>query len=342
MATILDVAQKAGVSAKTVSRHLSGYQGISARTVEKIEAAARELEFFPSAAARSLRGQSSGIVSLITDNLTTTPFSYEIVQGVQSVCERQGKILMIGEARDNVQTFHKLVDRFRQQKVEAVLKATFFHKAIVVQQKFERCPLVMVNCFDPEHGFPSIVPDDEQGARDLTLRLLEMGHRRIAHLMLPEGMVATDLRHKGYTAALQSKGVPYDSGLVFNSKRMRPEEDVRWIDSTLAALLGAAEPVTAIMCGNDKMALRVLMRLRDRGMKVPMDVSVVGFDDFTPISENTLPALTTVRLPYYRMGERAAELALSLSNGEENSAGTEICHCEIIARNSDSVPPHNN
>ena len=334
MATIRDVAERAGISVKTVSRYLSGYAGISEKTTRKIEEAARELEFYPSAAARTLRGRSTDIVSLVAENLTTTPFSYEIVQGVQSVCEANDKLLLIGETRDSGETFTRLTDRFRQQKVEAIIHATFYHKPVEIKQAFKRCPLILVNCFDPDGRFHSLLPDDEQGAYDLTKFLISEGHRRIASITLPTELVATQLRQQGFERAMADSDVDIHPNWIVHPQRLRPSEDMDWLGSVLDSLLSSSSSPTAIMCGNDKMALRVIMQLASRGVAVPQEVSVIGFDDFNIISENIIPALTTASLPYFKMGQRAAELAIEIANGATVDPVTERCRCEIIKRDS--------
>ncbi|MEL7187121.1 MAG: LacI family DNA-binding transcriptional regulator [Pseudomonadota bacterium] len=339
MATIRDVAERAGISVKTVSRFLSGYEGISAKTAEKIERAAEELEFYPSAAARTLRGQSTDIVSLIAENLTTTPFSYEIVQGVQSVCEEHGKLLLIGETRESEKAFEQLTDRFRQQKTEAIIHATFYHKPVNIKRQFKRCPLILVNCFDPEGRFPAVVPDDEQGSYDLTRFLIDEGHRRIANITLPTDLVATQLRQQGFERAMADSGATIHPSWIVHPQRLRPTEDMDWLGSVLESLLESSNPPTAIMCGNDKMALRAIMQLHDRGVKVPDDISVVGFDDFKVISENVIPALTTASLPYYQMGQRAAEIAIDIASGKQKRPDIERSNCEVIRRNSHAAVP---
>lgn len=336
MATIHDVAKRAGLSVKTVSRYLSGYPGVSPKTIARIEKASAELEFFPSAAARSLRGGSSGIVCLIADNLTTTPFSYDIVKGVQSVCEVEGKLLLIGETRESEHIFDQLLRRFRQQRVEAVIKATFFHKQIEITQKFEQCPLVLVNCFEPEGKYYAVLPDDEQGAYDLTRRLISLGHRDIAYLTLPEEMVATRLRRRGFERAMAEAGITIPPGAIAVAEWPDPSESAVRLRALLDQLRNARRRPTAVMCGNDKMALRVMMMLRAMGLDIPGDVSVVGFDDYRPISENTFPLLTTAALPYHEMGVRAARKAFEMAASGEIAAGTERCRCDVVARDSDA------
>lgn len=339
MATIRDVAERAGISVKTVSRFLSGHPGISPQTSGKIERAAEELEFFPSAAARTLRGRTTDIISLVAENLTTTPFSHEIVQGIQSVCEARGKLLLIGEARESDRTFDRLVERFRQQRTEAIIQATFYHKPVAIRQRFEQCPLVLVNCYEPSGRFPCIVPDDEQGSYDLTRFLLGRGHRRIANITLPTELVATQLRQQGFERAMSDASARVEPNWIAHPQRLKPAEDNEWLRAVLENLLESPNPPTAIMCGNDKMALRVVMLLLSRGVSVPRDVSIVGFDDFRVISENTTPALTTASLPYFRMGQRAAEIAIDLAGGRPPDDVTERVRCDVVERDSHAALP---
>lgn len=339
MATIRDVAERAGISVKTVSRFLSGYPGISPKTTEKIERAAEELEYFPSAAARTLRGHSTDIVSLIAENLTTTPFSHEIVQGIQSVCESRGKLLLIGEARESESAFGRLADRFRQQRTEAIIKATFYHKPVEVRQRFEQCPLVLVNCFESSGRFCSVLPDDEQGSYDLTRFLLDRGHTRIANITLPTSLIATQLRQQGFERAMSEAGAEIEPNWIVHPQRLKPAEDLEWLRAVLNILLESRSPPSAIMCGNDKMALRVIMQLLSRGVSIPEDMTIVGFDDFKVISENITPALTTASLPYFRMGQRAAEIAIDAADGNLREKFTERVLCDVIERDSHASAP---
>ena len=121
---------------------------------------------------------------------------------------------------------------------------------------------------------------------------------------------------------------------IVHPQRLRPAEDMEWLSAVLSNLFASASPPTAIMCGNDKMALRVVMQLMNRGIAIPDDLSIVGFDDFKVISENTAPPLTTASLPYFRMGQRAAELAIDLAGGEVPDALVERVHCDVIERGS--------
>jgi LacI family transcriptional regulator len=311
MSSIFDVAARAGVSVKTVSRILGDYPGVSPETRRKVEAAMKDLEYYPSAAARHLRGESSGIVSLIADNLTTTPDAYEIVAGIQSECEAAGKLLMIGETGGKASSFNSLVERFRQQRTEAMIYATMFHREVVIGQSFKHCPLVLLNCVDANGEHPAIIPDDRAGAFAATEALLKAGHRRIAYLTLFKDMRATTLRTEGYCEALKKHGLEADPDLIVPGVKTGSADEFVELPEVLKRLLEMKSRPTALFCGNDKMAMRVYMLVRRMGFRIPEDLSVVGYDNYKLIAENLVPQLTTVSLSYFGMGAAAAKLVLT-------------------------------
>ena len=312
MHSIADVAERAGVSVKTVSRILSGYAGVRPKTRERVERAMEELEYYPSAAARSLRGKTLGTISVIGDRLTTTPDAFEIVAGIQAECEKQDKVLMIGETGGRKATFDKLVERYRQQRTDAIIYATMFRQELTIDKSFDHCPLVLVNCIDSSGAHPAIIPDDSGGGFAAASELLSLGHRRIAYLGLFEEMTATQMRKKGYAKALDQAGIELDPELILTGVRANENDEFEQLPDILTGLFGLEASPTAIMCGNDKMAMRIYFLLRTKmDKRIPEDVSIVGYDDYRLISENLVPKLTTVSLPYFEMGQEAARLALS-------------------------------
>lgn len=311
MSSMFDVAARAGVSVKTVSRILGDFPGVSPETRRRVEEVMKELEYYPSAAARRLRGEASGIVSLIADNLTTTPDAYEIVAGIQSECEAAGKVLLIGETGGKASSFNSLVERFRQQQTEAMIYATMYHREVVIDQSFKRCPLVLLNCVDANGEHPAIIPDDRSGAYAATEALLKAGHRRIAYLTLFKEMRATTLRTQGYCEALMKHSIEADPELIALGVKEGATDEFVELEGVLERLLKRKSRPTALLCGNDKMAMRVYMLVRRMGFRIPEDLSVVGYDNYKLIAENLVPQLTTVSLSYFRMGAAAAKLVLT-------------------------------
>ena len=337
MSTIHDVAAKAGVSIKTVSRVLNDPSVVSEKTRLRIEAAMAALDFAPSAVARMLRGKPTDLVAVIAEQLTTTPDSAEIIKGIESVCEKRGKMLIIAETGGQASTAQRMVADMRERRVEAIIFATPHHRAVTLDYLLGQTPTVLVNCFEAKARHPQILPDDENGGYAAAKAVLQAGHKKIAFVQLIAGMTATDLRLKGFHRALQEAGVaPQPEWLLHGAEKASAEgAEFAHLSDSIERLLAHANRPTAILCGNDKMAMRVIFILQRRGLRVPDDVSVVGYDDFRLISEALDPGLTTVSLPYREMGELAAQHAL----GGEKRAATVRVPCRAVMRGTLAAPP---
>lgn len=328
MTTISDVAKASGVSFKTVSRVINGDAPVGAETRSRVEAAIAELGYVPSNAARMMRSNRSGMIGLITGALsqnleptepTGLPDLY-IVQGVQQGLADSGKTLMIADTGGVSERVDGLVQTFLQHRVEALIYIADYHKQISLDVRKVSQPVVLVNCFD-DLGTPSIVPDDERCQFDLVMDLIQSGHQRIAYLTLSHDMVASPLRESGYRRALQAAGLPFDEDLVLQARGFGATDDGGRLLDALRKLLALKDRPTVICCGNDEMALRVYGVLRSRGLKVPEDISVAGFDNYRAIAETLYPPLTTVELPYRAMGQRAAEKVLAQIEGAHRDTG---------------------
>lgn len=334
MSTIHDVAEKAGVSIKTVSRVLNDASSVSEKTRKKIEQAMQALDFAPSAAARMLRGRPTDLVAVIAEQLTTSPDSSDIIKGIQSVCEQLGKMLLIGETGGHAGTANRLVADMRERRVEAIMFATPFHAQVTIEPILGATPTVLANCFEAPARFPQIVPDDEGGGYAAGQLVLQAGHKKIALLQLIPHMVATDLRLQGFLRAMREHGVTPREEWLLHGAAPIPDAEFSHLHDAIDRLFASRDRPTAILCGNDKMAIRVIFILQRRGLRVPDDVSVVGFDDFRLISEALDPGLTTVALPYREMGELAARRAF----GGDTAADTVRVPCRAVERGTVTRP----
>lgn len=324
MATIYDVARLAGVSAKTVSRVLNSDGPVRAPTRAAVEAAMRELAFVPSNAARMMRSAKSGLIGLITGAITTSPDPTKsglpdilIVQGIQQAVARAGMTLMIADTGGRFDKVPHLVQTFLRHRVEGLIYVAEHHQKVALPPVPPATPLVLANCFDGI-GTPAVIPDDRRGQDMLTTRLIAAGHRRIGFLTLRDGMVAADLRLKGYRDALAKAGIGYEPAIVLpcDFDGLHAESELLW--DTIDGMLRLDQPPSVLLCGNDRMALRVYGILRSRGVRVPDDMCVAGFDNHRVIAETLFPSLTTVELPYAAIGVRAAERLLGLIDGTSN------------------------
>lgn len=323
MATIYDVAKAAGVSPKTVSRVLNGDAPVGKETREAVEAAMAALGYVPSNAARMMRSSRSGLIGLITGAISTTPDPNEpkglpdllIVQGIQNVMSASGMTLMIADTGGRASRVPHLVRTFLEHRVEGLIYVADYHQRVELPEIPTDCPLILANCYD-DIDTPAVLPDDERGQHDLTARLIQSGHHRIAYLTLPREMDATRLRIEGYRRALAEAGLVYNPELVVTGFLSDRDRSAALLWDAIDRLLSLPEPPTAFCCGNDEMAMRVYGILRTRGLRMPEDISVVGYDNYRAIAETLYPPLTTVELPYAAMGARAAEWLLSLIKGE--------------------------
>lgn len=324
MATIYDVAKRAGVSPKTVSRVLNRDPMVSAKTREGVTAAMEALSYVPSHAARSIRSNKSGLVGMITgaisganENVTRAgqPELF-LVQGAQSVIEQSGKTLLISDTGGQPERVPGLIRTFQEHRVEGLLYVADFHKPVDAILPAQEMKMVLVNCFDA-HGTPAVLPDDETGQYLLTRAVLAAGHTRIAYLTLLPELVASRLRLSGYTRALNEAGIEFDPALIHPVDLFGANGEHALIAEALDHLLASPNPPTAICCGNDRLAMSLYGILRKRGVALPEDMSVVGFDDFKMISEALYPGLTTAQLPYTEMGARAAEILLGMLSAPE-------------------------
>jgi len=329
VATISDVAKAANVSFKTVSRVINGDAPVGAETRRRVEAAIAELGYVPSSAARMMRSNRSGLIGLITGALSQELEPAEatglpdlfIVQGVQKGLAESGKTLMIADTGGVSDRVAGLVQAFLQHRVEALIYVADYHQKVALDVSRISQPVVLVNCFD-DTGTPAIVPDDERCQFDLVMDLIQSGHTRIAYLTMAPEMQAAGLRLAGYKRALEQSGIAYDPDLVIQARGAAETDDGHYLLSALRTLLAQPDRPTVLCCGNDEMALRTYGVLRSRGLKVPEDISVAGFDNYRAIAETLYPPLTTVELPYRKMGERAAERVLSLITENSEEPGT--------------------
>lgn len=326
MATIYDVAKEAGVSPKTVSRVLNGDGPVKAETRDAVHAAMQALGYVPSLAARSIKSRRTGLIGLITGAINSVEDiaaaaglpEIHIVQGVQRVVSASGKTLLISDTDGRVDRVPELVRTFREHRVEGLIYIADCHKRIDFEVPSDSIQTVLVNCYD-DVGTPAVLPDDEAGQRALTCHLIKEGHRRIAYLTLSPHQDATRLRLDGFRAAHAEAGIPFDKDLIAPTDLFGSLGEMQMIWDALDRLLRNDRPPTAICCGNDRLAMSVYGVLRDRGISVPDEMSVAGYDDHRVISESLYPPLTTAELPYHAMGGRAAQTLLEMIDGEETA-----------------------
>lgn len=334
-ATMTDVATLAGVSRTTVSFVLNdrNRHHISEATRSKVLSAARELGYRPNATARALVSQRSGLFGLVTE-IVTAPYAVDIIKGAQRTSWDSGRFLLIAPSENNSAELTSAVERLLEQRVEGLLFAATWHRPVSIPEQARELPCVLVNCFDPDQDLPSILPDEISGGRRAAQALVSHGHRRIGHITLEPGIPAQLGRLRGFCDELAASGLRLDDALV-------AEGDGTAESGYLGAmrLLTDPEPPTALFCGNDRTAMGAYDAVRELGLDVPGDISVIGFDDQELISAHLRPGLTTVALPFDRMGTEGVNILSKLTAGSRTSDRQVLVDCPLITRSSVGVAP---
>jgi len=336
LVTLKDVAREAGVSPKTVSRVVNDDPAVNTKTREAVAAIIKRMHYVPDHAARMMRMSHSSVVGLMTDVVATTPYSVDIVRGTQAALREQARTMLIASTDGDPEQEQEYWQVFRAHKVAGVVYATMYHRPVDIgTPDFER-GIVLANCYSARRSHPSVVPDDEGGGYAQARHLIELGHRRIGIVSLSPVLRATVLRGAGYRTAFAEGGISYDTSLDVPGFVGRPDggEDLVAYDATLGLLRRPDRP-TAIICGNDQIAVQVYAAAATLGLSVPDDLSVMGFDDMTVITRTLRPMLTSVALPYFEIGRIAVE-QLARLNRETGGVVTPqtLVPCPLVARQS--------
>lgn len=334
MVTLREVAEKAGVSIKTVSRIVNNDPAVRLETREAVLTHLKDMKYVPDQAARLMRSGASNVVGLMTDAVATTPYSVDIVRGAQAELKRDHKTLLIANTDGDAELEAEYWRMFRAQKVAAVIYASMYHRPQAMGHPDFHEAIVLANCFSREGDRASIIPDDEAGGYAQAAHLLKLGHRRIGFITLNPAIEATILRGRGMRRAFRDAGASYDYGserVGFTGPLMN--ETMVAYDVALDLMTRPERP-TAIICGNDQIALQVFSAAAHLGLSIPGDISIMGFDDLKVISETLRPALTTVALPYFEIGRLAVEMAKLAGEEKEGWAPKVLVPCPLIVRES--------
>ena len=333
--TIRDVAARAGVSHQTVSRVINNSPRVTEATRQRVVSAIHDLAYVPSPMARGLTTNQTHSIGVVADDVSDHFFA-RVVAGAEAEARRRGYYLMIGsvEPDDEEAGYLRLMLERRVEGLIIARPSVPLEEADVAAARTAGVPLVAVGSTELQ-GVPVVDVDNRQGGYDATRLLLEQGHRRIATIVGPSGWPSSAARLAGHRQALHAAGVAEDPKLVEHAADWGLESG----QSAAAALLRRAAEFTAVFAHSDLIALGAIRELRDAGLRVPDDVSVVGYDDL-PVAAYVEPALTTVHQPMGEVGARAAEIVLDeIAGGVAPALQTHLLPAVLVARESVSAPP---
>lgn len=331
-----DVAQAAGVSQTTVSFVINNVEGtgIPDETAQRVWVAVKNLGYRPNAIARGLRRAQTDTIAFISDLVATTPYAGNMIQGAQEAAWAAGKLLLLVNTGGDDDIEERAIDMMLDRQVDGFVYASMYHRPVSPPLGDIHVPVVVLDAFDSDGRFSSVVPDDEQGGFDATQLLLDHGHRRIAFINCSDPIPAAALRLTGYVNALEERGIEPVLEIIRNVE-ISPAGGYE----ATSRLLALPIPPTAIFCFNDRVAMGAYRAIGDAGLRIPEDISVVGFDDQVLIAAWLDPPLTTMALPHHAMGSWAVNHLLSLLADGSDEPIKALESCPIVLRNSVAPPP---
>jgi LacI family transcriptional regulator len=334
--SIKDVAAAASVSVTTVSHVLNDVPGkrITAVTRDRVRAAAENLGYRPNAVARGLRLRRSHTLALVSDEIATTPHAGRIILGAQEAASKQGWLLMLVNTSNDPALEEREIQSLLQRQVDGFLYATMYHRVVEVPALLGASPTVLLDARSSDGSVSSVVPDEVSGGRAAVEELVRHGHRRIGFVTNVDDIPATRGRLEGYRQALAAAGIPFDPALV-----VAEASDPRGGQRAARQLLEGPGRPTAVFCFSDRMAMGAYHAAAELGLRIPHDVSVVGFDNQELIADGLRPELTTVALPHYEMGAWAVEQLLrEIDMAAPVTPSHHFLPCPIVRRNSVGPP----
>ncbi|WP_230126894.1 LacI family DNA-binding transcriptional regulator [Bacillus sp. CECT 9360] len=327
MARIVDVAKAANVSTATVSRVLTNSGTVKKETTDRVLEAIELLNYQPNILARQLRRLETKTILVVVPDITNTFFS-KVLRGIEAVATQNGYQVLLGDAHNKAELEKGYLNILRQRKADGLLLLTAKIEGQAIEDLANQFPVVVACEYIEGSNIPTVSIDNISSARKATRHLLDLGHKRIGFLSGPFDSVLGRDRYKGFQQAMAQHGLPVDSLLV-----QQGDFSFESGFNLMQKFLAIDAPPTAIFAANDEMAIGAIKAVKSKGLSVPEDISVIGFDDikFASIYE---PALTTISQPSFEIGEKAMELLIRLINNDNIEKEQYILADELIIRDS--------
>ena len=328
-----DVARAAGVSQSSVSLILNKITGarVAEGTRERVIRAARDLGYHLPKARWSKRGETErNVIAYLVDEISTSPHPVVSLDGARDAGWEAGFLVEAHVTRSNPELEEATIAEIRRDKsIVGVIYSTIFTRRVNLPKSLANIPTVLLNCYGEPRNHFAILPSERSGGLLATSHLLSLGHTRIGFINGEPWMDAAIERLKGYCQALAAADIAFDESIVRNGDWL----PLRGYQLAFELLRTKRHP-TAILCGNDLMAIGVLEAASEIGLKVPEDLSVMGYDD-QELSRYTHPPLSTLVLPNYQMGRRATEALLDIAvRGKNNVTRTIKINGPLVVRST--------
>ena len=332
MANIRDVAKRAGVTPMTVSRVVNNSDYVKDETRQRVEAAIAELHYVPNMLSRSLRVKESMTIGLVISDISN-PYWTKIIQGTESFASENGYHVILCDSSGSEQKELAHLENLLKKQVDGILIAPIRNspEPIVFVQN-QNVPIVVIGYSMPDAEVDVVRCDTNEAAYDIVKLLIELGHRRIAALTGPRQIITATDRIDGYKRALEEAGIPIHDELI-QYGHFSPEHGYKMAEE----MLKLTPLPTAVLTGNNFIAIGVTKALIDAGVRVPEDISVVTFDG-PPPDLVVDPFFTMVSQPGYDLGEQAASLLVQRLTEKTNAPYKEIILPTEILTYSSTAP----
>ncbi|MEO1026564.1 MAG: LacI family DNA-binding transcriptional regulator [Pseudomonadota bacterium] len=339
--TMQDIARAAGCSQPTVSIVLNNNPTvkISDEMRERVLAAAKDLGYRPQGGRKFTEPASKetsfvdGAIGILVDNLAVSPEAVHAFDGIMQAVKSTGNVVLLAETQNDSEREPKTIQYLLDQGVSALIYACVFTRKVEVPDLLKKTdiPVLLLNCYTDDLAFPAVIPSEVAGGHAATNALIKAGHDRIGIIVGEEYQEGAISRLKGYRNALASADIPFDEELVVQGN---------WLPSSgyhgTQKLMALSNPPSAIFCQNDRMAVGCYEALKELGMKIPEDISVIGYDD-DELARHLSPPLTSMNLPSRAQGRWVIEhLFHSLKN--ESRHPLVKLECELVERESIAAP----
>lgn len=333
--TIRDVARLAEVHPGTVSRALNEETRalVNPETAERVLRAAEELGYRANRIARGLKTNRSHTIGVLIPDITNPVFP-PILRGIEDRLDEAGYTALIVNTDNDAERERIYLEAMQARQVDGFISATArLDKELLAELDGAGTPLVLVNRSLEDGSVPAVTVDDRRGIALAVGHVVELGHEQIAHVAGPQNLSTGHRRQLGFIEAMQAAGLGVVGEHVKVGSSFTEEEGARACDE----LLRSAPEVTAIVAGNDLMAVGCYDALEERGLACPDDISVVGFNDMRFV-DRLRPPLTTVRIPHREIGQEAADLLLEQLGGNTQAGGEVLLEPILMVRGSTAAP----
>ncbi|PAV31236.1 LacI family transcriptional regulator [Virgibacillus profundi] len=326
MATIQEVAKKAGVSAATVSRVLNNRTTVTEKTRNKVDQAIKELNYEPSVLGRNLRNSESRLLLVLIPSISN-PFYTKIINGIEDRAIEQGYNILLCETDSNPKRETIYFNLLKNRLADGIILMDPTVNQESLLELASSHPIVQCSEFDENEIISYVSIDNELAAYHAVRHLIKLGQEKIAFINFNENFLYARERRRGYERALKEFGLEIESNWIYNTTQLGFENG----QQAMRKLLNQNNRPTAVFAVSDVLAIGALKEIQSSGLKVPEDIAIIGFDKIS-FSNMTHPTLTTIAQPMYQMGVLSANMLIKKIKGDQ--VENMILDHELIIRES--------